>query len=72
MAPLDHRRSLRRTPNAIGADLGPAHISELNLIVWQALKTARPHITEDADVGALINRDNERIGQEVDWVALAR
>ena len=66
MVAFDHRRSLRRALSAIGANTGPAHLSELKQIVWQGLKTALPDVAEDADVAVLIDRGNERIGREAD------
>ncbi len=66
MVAFDHRRSLRRSLSAIGANTGPAHLSELKQIVWQGLKTALPDVAEDADVAVLIDRGNERIGREAD------
>ena len=66
MVAFDHRRSLRRALSAIGANTGPAHLSELKQIVWQGLKTALPHVAEDAEVAVLIDRGNERIGREAD------
>ena len=66
MVAFDHRGSLRRALSAIGADLGPAHIGELKLIVWRGLSAALPRVAEGADVAVLIDRGNERIGREAD------
>ena len=70
MAAFDHRRSFRRALNAISADGGPAHLSDLKLIVWQGLRTALPHVAEDADAAVLIDRGNERIGREAHSVGV--
>lgn len=64
MVAFDHRRSLRRALSAIGADTAPAHLSDLKLIIWRGLRTALPHVDEHAEVAVLIDRGNERVGQE--------
>ena len=64
MTAFDHRGSLRSSLSAIGADVGPAHISKLKLIVWQGLKAALPRVGEGADVAVLIDRGNQQIRQE--------
>ena len=60
------RSTIAAAFGALEADLGPAHLSDLKLIVWQSLKSALPRVAEDADVAVLIDRRNERIEREAD------
>lgn len=71
MAAFDHRGSLQRVLDRIGADSGPAHRGEVKLTIWQGLRATLASVSEHAEVAVLVDRGNEQIAREAEAAGVA-
>lgn len=64
MVAFDHRSSLDRDLDRIGAASGPARRAELKLMIWQSVQEVLPRLPARARAAVLVDRGHGRIVKE--------
>lgn len=71
MVAFDHRSSLDRDLDRIGAASGPARRAELKLMIWQSVQEVLPRLPAHARAAVLVDRGHRRIVSEATAASVA-